>query len=73
MHNKAITKKRKKICLLLGSKSSEDVITVIEIYVIVHHRFVYKWMFDCLSPNEESSIHGIDHYQMHMGILQLIA
>lgn len=25
MHNKAITKKRKKICLLLGSKSSEDV------------------------------------------------
>lgn len=26
-------------------------------------------MFDCLSPNEESSIHGIDHYQMHMGIL----
>ena len=48
-------------------------LTVIEIYVIVHHRFVYKWMFDCLSPNEETSIHGIDHYQMHMRILQLIA
>lgn len=48
-------------------------LTVIEIYVIVRHRFVYKWMFDCLSPNEESSNHGIDHYQMHMGILQLIA